>query len=46
MARIGCHLAQEDTALDTILTNESWSHLLPLKACVRSGVSCGSQATD
>jgi DNA sulfur modification protein DndC len=28
---IGCPLAQEDTALNTILRNPAWSHLLPLK---------------
>lgn len=28
---IGCPLAQEDTALNTILKNERWSYLAPLK---------------
>lgn len=28
---IGCPLAQEDTALDTILLNPSWAYLAPLK---------------
>jgi DNA sulfur modification protein DndC len=28
---VGCNLAQEDTALDTILRLPSWSHLAPLK---------------
>ena len=28
---IGCPLAQEDTALNTILRSPSWSHLAPLK---------------
>jgi DNA sulfur modification protein DndC len=28
---IGCPLAQEDTALNTILRNPAWAHLMPLK---------------
>ena len=28
---VGCPLAQEDTALNTILANPMWSHLAPLK---------------
>lgn len=29
---VGCPLAQEDSALDTVLKNPRWSHLAPLKS--------------